>query len=63
MYRTKDRIRAELMKDKLEEHGIVTVIINKQDSSYLMFGELEVHVPVDKIMEANKIINDDNSTE
>jgi hypothetical protein len=35
---------AEIQKAMLEENGIVAVILNKQDSSYLSFGFIEVHV-------------------
>ena len=59
VYRTKDRIRAEIVKDVLEDKGITAVMINKQDSSYVVLGEFEIHVQQDEIMEALKIINDD----
>jgi uncharacterized membrane protein YcaP (DUF421 family) len=35
---------AEIQKAMLEENGIVAVILNKQDSSYLSFGFIEVYV-------------------
>lgn len=59
IYKTSDRIKAEIIKDLLEQKGITVVIINKQDSSYVVLGELEIHVPVDEVMEAFKIINND----
>ena len=45
MYKTNKMFDAELCKTKLEHHEIPAVIINKQDSSYLAFGYIEVHVP------------------
>lgn len=59
VYKTKERYKAEIVKDVLEDKSISAVIVNKQDSSYVILGEFEVHVPVDQIMEAIKIINDD----
>lgn len=59
VYKTKDRVKAEIVKDVLEDRGISAVLVNKQDSSYVILGEFEIHVPVDNIMEAIKIINDD----
>lgn len=59
VYRTKNRINAEIVKDVLEDKGITAVIINKQDSAYVVLGEFEIHVQVDQVMEAVKIINDD----
>lgn len=38
-------IGAEMIKSQLEAAGIHAVILNKQDSSYGMFGPVEVHVP------------------
>ncbi len=29
----------------LEENNIPVIVMNKQDSSYLNFGEIEIHVP------------------
>ncbi|MGK7391447.1 MAG: putative signal transducing protein [Candidatus Cyclobacteriaceae bacterium M2_1C_046] len=59
VYKTKERYKAEIVKDVLEDHGISAVMVNKQDSSYVIIGELEIHVPVDNVMQAIKIINDD----
>ena len=59
IYRTKDRIKAEIVKDVLEDRGITAVLVNKQDSAYVVLGEFEIHVPGDEVMEAIKIINDD----
>lgn len=59
IYRTKDRIKAEIVKDVLEDRDITAIIVNKQDSAYVVLGELEIHVPLEEVMEALKIINDD----
>ncbi len=37
-------IEAKVAKLKLEESGIVSWILNKKDSSYLTFGEIELYI-------------------
>jgi hypothetical protein len=36
---------AELVKSQLEAEGIHAIVLNKRDSSYGMFGPVEVYVP------------------
>ncbi|WP_257667347.1 putative signal transducing protein [Parapedobacter tibetensis] len=43
LFITTSPIQAEITKQMLEEHGISSVVINKQDSSY-RFGQLELYV-------------------
>jgi hypothetical protein len=47
---------AELIKSLLESNNITSVIINKQDSVYLI-GDIEIYVPVEDAFNANQIIN------
>ncbi len=44
------------VKELLEENGIVSVIVNKQDSIYL-FGEIELYVQVEYAFNASQLIN------
>lgn len=46
LYSTKNYLEANIIKGKLEENNIQAVILNRQDSSYLAFGDIEVYVPV-----------------
>jgi hypothetical protein len=46
LYSTKDYLEANIIKGKLEENNIQAVILNRQDSSYLVFGEIEIYVPL-----------------
>lgn len=46
---------AEIIKGVLIEHGIDSIVINKQDSSYL-FGEVEVYTKKDNLLKAINII-------
>jgi hypothetical protein len=46
----------ELISGMLEENEIESVIINKQDSAYLI-GDIELHVHIDNIMKAKTLIS------
>jgi Putative prokaryotic signal transducing protein len=46
LYNTKNYLEANIIKGKLEENNIQAVILNRQDSSYLVIGEVEIYVPV-----------------
>ena len=46
LYSTRNYLEANIIKGKLEENGIRAVILNRQDSSYLAFGDIEIYVPV-----------------
>jgi hypothetical protein len=45
LYSTKNYLEANIIKGKLEENNIKTVMLNKQDSSYVVMGEIELYVP------------------
>ena len=45
LYTTRNYAEANIIKGLLEENNIQTIILNKQDSSYLAFGEIELYVP------------------
>ena len=36
---------AEIVKGMLEENQIPVVLVNKQDSSYVFLGDIEIYVP------------------
>ncbi|MCX6281995.1 MAG: DUF2007 domain-containing protein [Bacteroidetes bacterium] len=48
--------KAEIIKGMLEEEGIPSVILNKQDSSYIAFGEVELFVPIEEVLNAKQIM-------
>lgn len=52
-----DSIRVEILKQMLDENGIKSVVINKQDSSY-RFGNIELYVHQDQEQLATQLIND-----
>ena len=41
LYTTRNFATASIIKGMLEENGIAVFIMNKQDSSYLNFGDIE----------------------
>jgi len=46
LYTTASLPEASIIKGMLEENNITTILVNKLDSSYLSFGEIEIFVPV-----------------
>lgn len=57
---SKDRIRAELIKNELINHGINAVILDKIDGNYPMVGTAAVNVPETQEEEARKYIDESN---
>ena len=51
---TENLNKAEITRQMLEENNIDVVLLNKQDSSYLMFGNIELYV---KKTQLNKAIS------
>jgi hypothetical protein len=50
--------QGEIVKQMLENNGIDAVVINKQDSSYLTFGDVEVYVLAGFEVAAKKLIEE-----
>jgi|TARA_B110000116_G_C16510474_1_gene435367 hypothetical protein len=48
--------KAEITKQMLEENNINVVLLNKQDSSYLMFGCIELYVDKEQLSKATDLI-------
>ncbi|WP_018613730.1 DUF2007 domain-containing protein [Segetibacter koreensis] len=45
LYSTRNLPEASIIKGMLEENNVPVMILNKQDSSYLNFGDIELYVP------------------
>ncbi|MCD6333127.1 MAG: DUF2007 domain-containing protein [Bacteroidales bacterium] len=56
VYTVNKPYQAEIIKDLLEKNGITTVIMNKRDSTYLAFGEIEIYVQEEFATEARKLL-------
>jgi Putative prokaryotic signal transducing protein len=46
LYKTRNATEASIIQGMLAENFIPVQIMNKQDSSYLNFGDIEIHVPI-----------------
>ncbi len=57
LYSTQNFAEASIIKGMLEENEIRVVVLNKQDSSYLSFGEIEVYVPAHLKDIAKQLLN------
>ncbi len=54
-YTTRQEFQAEIFKQVLHDHGINAQIINKMDTTYRSFGEIEVYVPDSHILKAKML--------
>ena len=56
IYTSTDPFKIELLKGFLDQNTIVAMSINKKDSSYLAFGEIELLVDAKDVMKAKILI-------
>ena len=56
IYSSTDPVEIEILKHVLLENNIHTVNINQQDSSYLMFGTIDLYVKNDNQKKALQLI-------
>ena len=45
IYTSANLPQASIVKGMLEENHVPVMVVNKQDSSYLNFGDIEIYVP------------------
>ena len=45
IYTSPNLAQASIVKGMLEENLVPVMVVNKQDSSYLNFGDIEIYVP------------------
>lgn len=57
VFRTNEDHLARLIIMKLEDEGIKVFYINKKDSSYNNFGQIELYVQRDEVVRAKYIID------
>ncbi len=58
IFKEKDRMRAELLKNELENNNIESVIMDKVDHNYPVLGIVEIKVLESQKTLAEQIIND-----
>jgi len=51
-----DAYKVNVAQHKLEQSGIESVVINKQDSAYIPIGEVILYVPNQKKIIAEKVL-------
>lgn len=56
VYSSPERYRVEILKGILEVENIPSVIINKQDSAYVVIGEIELYVTRENAFQASQLI-------
>jgi hypothetical protein len=56
VFSTKNLAEASIIQGLLEENEVPVQILNKQDSSYPMFGEIELYVPAHLKITAKQLI-------
>ncbi len=56
VYSSANLQKVELLKHILQENDIDAVVMNRQDSTYPVIGEIELYVNRDKVIPAKKII-------
>ncbi len=56
VFKTREHHLISIMKLKLEEEGIQVYVINKMDSAYNNFGEIELYVSHEDVVKAKYII-------
>lgn len=59
VYSTDQKYRAEIVRAVLADEGLHPVVIDKQDTMYRVFGQVEVYVAPENVLRAIKIVNDD----
>ncbi|MCF8325150.1 MAG: DUF2007 domain-containing protein [Leadbetterella sp.] len=58
VFKEKDRMRAELLRNELENNNIESVIMDKVDHNYPILGVVEIKVLESQKSLAEQIIND-----
>ncbi|HYV93730.1 MAG TPA: DUF2007 domain-containing protein [Chitinophagales bacterium] len=59
VFETTKMHRALIVQSILQEHEIESVILNKQDSSYIILGEIHVMVKLEDSIDAMIILEDE----
>lgn len=57
IYKTDNFTKANIIKGMLEENHVPVSLMNRQDSSYLNFGEIELYVPAHLVELAKNLLS------
>jgi hypothetical protein len=61
IFNSANPIEVEIIKQMLEENNITAVMLNKQDSSYNMFGSIDLYVTEENRTIALQLINEQHN--
>ena len=61
IFKSSNPIEVEIVKQMLYENNITAVMINKQDSSYNMFGSIDLYVKEESRTIALQLINEQHN--
>ncbi len=61
IYTTHQVYQAEILKKVLADNDIGAITINKRDSSYRTFGDIEVYVRIENVLKAKKLAKEFDS--
>lgn len=56
IYASAELFKAKIAKDILKEDGIKSVVVDKKDSAYGTFGEIELYVQGEFVIKAKHIL-------
>jgi hypothetical protein len=59
VFESEMQVRAEIVKGVLEEHGIQSVVLNKQETVYKIFGTYQVLVQRENSILASTIVQNE----
>lgn len=57
VFATRNPAEASILQGMLEENDIPVQVMNKQDSSYLNFGDIELYVPEHLLETSRQLIS------
>jgi hypothetical protein len=58
VHQTGQEFHAEMLKKMLADHDITAVVMNKKDSSYKTFGDIEIYVKEENLLRAKTLIKE-----
>tara|TARA_B100001758_G_C18416862_1_gene620784 strand:+ start:14287 stop:14505 length:219 start_codon:yes stop_codon:yes gene_type:complete len=61
IFSSNNPIQIEIIKQMLEENNLSPVILNKQDSSYNMFGTIDLYILEKDHKKALKLLKENNN--
>jgi len=56
VYASRNPAEASIIQGRLEENHVPVQVMNKLDSSYLNFGDIEIYVPEHLLITARQLI-------